>query len=162
MGTITDGLKRLTPLFEPVYEALVEHSQGQTLWHADETRWLVFVVREGKAGYRWYLWVFHSAQVVVFVLAAGRSHDVPEEYFGPAEGRGILVVDRYKAYQAIDKVKSGRIVLAFCWAHTIRTQSTIRSVSRGLLVAHPPPHDPAPTAHPGPGMTALLPSGPAG
>ena len=57
---------------------------------------------------------------MVFVLAAGRSHDVPEEHFGPVEGRGILVVDRYKAYQAIDKVKSGLIVLAFCWAHVRR------------------------------------------
>jgi transposase len=120
LGTITDGLKRLAPLFEPVYQALVQHSQGETLWHADETRWLVFVVTEGKVGYRWYLWVFHSAEVVVFVLAAGRSHDVPEEHFGPVEGRGILVVDRYKAYQAIDKVKSGLIVLAFCWAHVRR------------------------------------------
>ena len=54
------------------------------------------------------------------MLAAGRSHDVPEEHFGPVEGRGILVVDRYKAYQAIDKVKSGLIVLAFCWAHVRR------------------------------------------
>ncbi|MGD0394991.1 MAG: IS66 family transposase [Acidimicrobiales bacterium] len=120
LGTVTDGLKHLVPLFEPVYEALVRHSQTQTLWHADETRWLVFASIEGKVGYRWYLWVFHSAEVVVFVLAAGRSHDVPEEHFGPVEGRGILVVDRYKAYQAIDKVKSGRIVLAFCWAHVRR------------------------------------------
>ena len=54
------------------------------------------------------------------MLAAGRSHDVPEEHFGPVQGRGILVVDRYKAYQAIDKVKSGLIVLAFCWAHVRR------------------------------------------
>ena len=83
LGTITDGLSRLVPLFEPVYEALVQHSQGQTLWHADETRWLVFASIEGKVGYRWYLWVFHSAEVVVFVLAAGRSHDIPEEHFGP-------------------------------------------------------------------------------
>jgi transposase len=120
LGTVTDGLRRLVPLFEPVYEALVRRSQTQTLWHADETRWLVFASIEGKVGYRWYLWVFHSAEVVVFVLAAGRSHDVPEEHFGPVEGRGILVVDRYKAYQAIDKVKSGRIVLAFCWAHVRR------------------------------------------
>jgi transposase len=119
-GTVTDGLRHLVPLFEPVYEALVRHSQGQALWHADETRWLVFASIEGKVGYRWYLWVFHSAEVVVFVLAAGRSHDVPEEHFGPVAGRGILVVDRYKAYQAIDKVKSGLIVLAFCWAHVRR------------------------------------------
>lgn len=119
-GTVTDGLRRLVPLFEPVYEALVRRSQGQTLWHADETRWLVFAGMEGKVGFRWYLWVFHSAEAVVFVLAAGRSHDVPEEHFGPVEGRGILVVDRYKAYQAIDKVKGGLIVLAFCWAHVRR------------------------------------------
>jgi transposase len=66
------------------------------------------------------LWAFHSAAVVAFVLAAGRSHDVPAEPFGPVEGGGILVVDRYKAYQAIDKVKSGLIVLAFCWAHVRR------------------------------------------
>ena len=125
LGTVTDGLRHLVPLFEPVYEALVRRSQGQTLWHADETRWLVFASIEGKLGYRWYLWVFHSAEVVVFVLAAGRSHDVPQEHFGPVEGRGILVVDRYKAYQAIDKVQSGRIVLAFCWAHGRRDFLTL-------------------------------------
>jgi transposase len=120
LGTITEGLKHLVPLFEPVYQALVQHSQEQTLWHADETRWLVFASIEGKVGHRWYLWVFHGAEVVVFVLAAGRSHDVPEAHFGPVQGGGILVVDRYKAYQAIDKVKSGLIVLAFCWAHVRR------------------------------------------
>ena len=119
-GTVADGLKRLAPLFEPVYEALVRRSQSQTLWHADETRWQVFASIEGKVGYRWYLWVFHSAEVVVFVLAAGRSHDVPEEHFGPVKDHALLVVDRYKAYQAIDKVKSGLIVLAFCWAHVRR------------------------------------------
>jgi transposase len=120
LGTVTDGLKRLVPLLEPVYDALVKRSQGQTLWHADETRWLVFVILEGKVGYRWYLWVFHSNEVVIFILAAGRSHDVPEEHLGPVEGPGIMVVDRYKAYQAVDKVKSGMIVLAFCWAHVRR------------------------------------------
>ena len=120
LGTLTDGLKRMVPLLEPVYEALVKRSQGQRLWHADETRWLVFVMLEGKVGYRWYLWVFHSREVVIFILAAGRSHDVPEEHLGPVEGPGIMVVDRYKAYQAVDKVKSGLIVLAFCWAHVRR------------------------------------------
>ena len=120
LGTLTDGLKRMVPLLEPVYEALVKRSQGQRLWHADETRWLVFVMLEGKVGYRWYLWVFHSREVVIFILAAGRSHDVPEEHLGPVAGPGIMVVDRYKAYQAVDKVKSGLIVLAFCWAHVRR------------------------------------------
>jgi transposase len=119
LGTVTDGLRRLLPLFEPVYEALAAHSRRQPLWHGDETRWLVFATVEGKVGFRWYLWVFHAAEVVVFVLAQGRSHDVPEEYLGP-EATGILVVDRYQAYQAIAQVKKGLIVLAFCWAHVRR------------------------------------------
>ena len=119
LGTVTEGLRHLAPLFEPIYAALVKHSQQQRLWHADETRWLVFASVEGKVGYRWYLWVFHAEEVVVFILAQGRSHDTPEEHLGPVES-GIMVVDRYKAYQAIDKVKSGLIVLAFCWAHVRR------------------------------------------
>jgi transposase len=119
LGTVTEGLRNLAPLFEPVYAALVERSRQQELWHADETRWLVFASVEGKVGYRWYLWVFHAKEVVVFILAQGRSHDTPEGHLGPVES-GIMVVDRYKAYQAIDKVKSGLIVLAFCWAHVRR------------------------------------------
>ena len=119
LGTLTDGLKRLVLLFEPLYEALVQRSRQQPLWHADETRWLVFALVEGKVGYRWYLWVFHGRDVVVFVLAAGRAHDVPEEHLGP-DARGILVVDRYKAYPVMAQVKRGLIVLAFCWAHVRR------------------------------------------
>jgi transposase len=118
-GTLTEGLQRLLPLFEPLYDHLVEHSQQQTLWHADETRWLVFATCEGKVGSRWYLWAFHAADVVVFVLSPGRSHEVPETHFGPVE-EGILVVDRYAAYPAMAQVKAGRIVLAFCWAHVRR------------------------------------------
>jgi transposase len=118
-GSLTSALQRLVPLFAPVYEKLGEHSQKQTLWHADETRWLVFVTCEGKVGYRWYLWVFHAEEVVYFILAMGRAHDVPEKHLGPVES-GIMVVDRYKAYPAIDKVKAGLIILAFCWAHQRR------------------------------------------
>jgi transposase len=123
-GTLTDGLQRLLPLFEPLYDLLVEHSQAQALWHADETRWLVFATWDGKVGHRWYLWVFHAADVVVFVLSPGRSHEVPEEHFGPV-GEGILVVDRYAAYQAMAQVKAGTIVLAFCWAHVRRDFLTV-------------------------------------
>jgi transposase len=123
-GALTDGLQRLLPLFEPLYDHLIEHSQQQALWHADETRWLVFATCEGKVGYRWYLWVFHAADVVVFVLSPGRSHEVPEGHFGPVE-EGILVVDRYAAYPAMAQVKAGTIVLAFCWAHVRRDFLTV-------------------------------------
>jgi transposase len=119
LGSITDGLKRLEPLFTPLYEALIARSQQQTFWHADETRWQVFVTLEGKTGHRWYLWVFHAADVVVFVLSPTRAHEVPEEHFGE-DAEGHLLVDRYSAYKAIEQVKNGAIVLAFCWAHVRR------------------------------------------
>jgi transposase len=119
LGTLTDGLQRLLPLFQPVYQALITHNRQQKHWHADETRWLVFATVEGKVGHRWYLWVFHSEQVVVFVLDPGRSHEVPEEHLGPVR-EGILSVDRYAAYKAMTQVKDGLIVLAFCWAHVRR------------------------------------------
>jgi transposase len=119
LGTLTDGLQRLLPLFAPLYEDVIEHNQKQTHWHADETRWLVFATVEGKVGYRWWLWVFHSAEAVVFVLSKGRAHDVPEDHFGPVH-EGILSVDRYSAYKATKQVKEGLILLAFCWAHVRR------------------------------------------
>jgi transposase len=119
LGTVTDGLHRLLPLFKPIYQALIEHNQQQKHWHADETRWLVFATVEGKVGYRWFLWVFHSIEVVVFVLDSGRAHDVPEEHLGPVK-EGILSVDRYSAYKAMKQVKEGLILLAFCWAHQRR------------------------------------------
>ena len=119
LGTLTDGLQRLLPLFEPVYQALIEHNQKQQHWHADETRWLVFISVEGKVGYRWTLWVFHSQDAVVFVLDRGRAHDVPENHLQPVQ-EGILSVDRYSAYKAMKQVKEGRILLAFCWAHVRR------------------------------------------
>jgi transposase len=127
-GTLTDGLQRLLPLFEPPYDLPVEPSQRQTLWHADETRWLVFATWEGKVGYRWYLRAFHAADVVVFVLSPGRSHEVPEAHLGPVE-EGIPVVDRYAASQAMAQVKAGTIVLAFCSAG--RTCGATSSAWRG-------------------------------
>jgi transposase len=118
-GTLTDGLQRLVPLFVPLYDALVTKNRQVDHWHADETRWLVFVSVPDKSGHRWYLWAFQSAAAVVFVLDPGRAHNVPEEHLGSAAA-GILNVDRYSAYKALPQVKSGRILLAFCWAHQRR------------------------------------------
>ncbi len=118
-GTVTSGLQRLAPLFEPFYDKLKERSRQQGLWNADETRWPVFAVVEGKVGNRWYIWLFESADCCVFTLDKGRAHGVPEDHFGE-EARGIVVVDRYSAYKAMKHVKEGRLLLAFCWAHQRR------------------------------------------
>jgi transposase len=118
-GTIIGGMQKLVPVFEPLYQLLVEHNRAEGHWHGDETRWLVFVKRADKAGFAWSLWVFAGKESIVYVLDPTRSHQVPEDHFG-AEAEGILNVDRYSAYKAMAQVKAGQIVLAFCWAHVRR------------------------------------------
>ena len=118
-GTVTDGLRRLEPLFAGIYQALADRQVASDFSQADATRWLVFVEREGKQGYRWWLWVFLGDEVVVFRLDPTRSHEVPERHF-PKEARLVLMVDRYSAYKAMVQVKQGGIVLVFCWAHVRR------------------------------------------
>jgi hypothetical protein len=60
-GTITGGLKRLEPLFTPVYEALLARGVQAGFAQADETPWLVFVEREGKVSHRWWRWLGSNA-----------------------------------------------------------------------------------------------------
>ena len=96
--------ERMVPSLEPCTRP-AKRSQGQR--PTDQTRLasLRHARREGRRPV--VSWGFHSREVVIFILAAGWSHDVPEEHLGPVEGPGIMVVDRYKAYQAVDKVKAG-------------------------------------------------------
>lgn len=118
-GTVTGGLKRIGPLLKPVYDALVQRNVQSSYHQADETRWLVFAEKDGKTGYRWWLWVFAGEDTVVYVLDPTRSHDVPEAHY-PDDAQGVLMVDRYSAYKAMKQVKAGELVLAFCWAHVRR------------------------------------------
>ena len=118
-GTVNEGLKRLEPLFTPVYEALLARAAQAGFSQADETRWLVFIEQEGKVGHRWWLWVFLTEDSVVFRLDPTRSHDVPEGHFAAAASV-VLMVDRYSAYKAMAQVKLGHVMLAFCWAHVRR------------------------------------------
>ena len=124
VGTITDGLQRIVPLLQPLYQQLCEHNRLEQRWHADETRWRVFVKRPDKANFLWMLWVFAARESIVFVLDPTRSHDVPEEHFGP-DAKGFVNVDRYSAYKAMAQVKAGQMVLAFCWAHVRRDFLTV-------------------------------------
>ena len=67
---------------------------------ADETRWMVFVAQEGKAGYRWWLWVFLGEDTVVFRLDPDPQ---PRRARGPlpggrprgADGRPLLGVQSH-------------------------------------------------------------------
>ena len=117
-GTVTDGLRQLARLFEPIGQAWSTQLRAQSHWHADETRWEVFVEREGKVGHRWYLWVFQARDVVQFVLDPSRSAQVPAAALRGVDS-GILSVDRYSAYKKYASQNAG-ISLSYCWAHQRR------------------------------------------
>lgn len=123
-STVNAGLERLQPLFLPIYQALQERNRLSAYQQADETRWLVFVEKDGKQGHRWWLWVFNGEDTVVYVLDPCRSHDVPEGHL-TAGISVVLMVDRLASYKAMAPVKAGLIVLAFCWAHVRRDFITV-------------------------------------
>lgn len=117
-GTVTDGLQRLAPLFEPIMQACRSELRAASHWHADETRWEVFEELAGKIGHRWYLWVFKAERVVCFVLDPSRSACVPIKTLAGACA-GTLSVDRYAAYGKFARKTPG-MRLALCWAHQRR------------------------------------------
>ncbi len=118
-GTIADGLKRIEPLLTPIYDEIRARHLLSAYFHADETRWKVFVEKAGKTGHLWWLWLFAGKDTVVYVLDPSRSHNVPQSHFSDAV-QGVLMVDRYIAYKIMRQVKEGKLLLAFCWAHVRR------------------------------------------
>lgn len=122
-GTVTGGLKALAPLFKPLYAAIRQQQLSElkdSPCHADETRWQVFILIEGKSGYRQYLWVFRTPSVTYYVLDPTRSASVPIAHFKTVEDRIIIVCDRYSAYKCLASQNETDILLAFCWAHVRR------------------------------------------
>ena len=118
-GTISGGLQRLGPLLQPVYACLQERNRQAKRWKMDETRWQVYVEVEGKNGYLWWLWVAITEDTVVYLLEPTRSAEVPRRHLGEHR-EGILLADRYCAYQALG------LVVAFCWSHIRRDFVRIR------------------------------------
>jgi transposase len=126
-GTVTDGLHRLAPLFEPVYLALRDRCRTEDHWHADETGWLVFERTADERGTtRRYLWIFKSRSAAVYVLSVSRGAEVPRAFFGP-RAAGIISADRYSAYKCL--LGEGMILVAFCWAHVRRDFLRLRDGS---------------------------------
>lgn len=117
-GSLCGGLQAIAPLLQPLYQGLLPRLRTEPHWHADETRWEVFVEREDKAGHRWYLWVFQSCSVVYYVLDPSRSASVPTAVLQGVQS-GLISCDRHGAYKKFSRLHP-RILLSFCWAHQRR------------------------------------------
>ena len=122
-GTLTDGLRRLKVLFEPLMPVLYERQMTEKLFHGDETRWEVFEEVEGKTGHRWYLWVMQSPSVVYYIgCPLGVGLTSPRGILPSCERTCskscwyVTVTVPTKAWPWT--VRSS--ILAFCWAHVRR------------------------------------------
>jgi len=117
-GTLAGGLQTIAPLFKPLDNALRSKLRTEPYWHADETRWAVFVEILGKVGHRWYMWVFQSCSVVHYVVDESRAAEVIMAEFTGVKHR-IISCDRYSGYKRFARLNPG-VKLAFCWAHQRR------------------------------------------
>ena len=117
-GTLAGELQAIAPLLKPLDDALLSKLRTEPYWHADETRWAVFVEILGKVGHRWYMWVFQSCSVVHYVVDESRAAEVVIAEFAGVD-QGIISCDRYSGYKRFARLNPG-VKLAFCWAHQRR------------------------------------------
>jgi transposase len=114
-GTIAAGFKRILKLIKPLIKEIRRYSREEkSHWHIDDTGWKVFVSVEGKKGYRWYLWVFRSDDVCVYIVSPSRARAVPQSHL--QDSSGVVSCDRLQANRNLGDFLS----YAFCWVHERR------------------------------------------
>ena len=121
-GTVENGFKKIGTLLKPVYQALVEELRKDPLWNADETRWKVFEAIENKSSFLWWLWVFASKKVVLYVIDPSRSAEVIRRINNDLPR--IIAADRFSSYEA---VKGKSLFIAYCWVHLRRDFINLKS-----------------------------------
>jgi transposase len=107
-GGLWRAIARLADKCIPSYLALVEKLRLSSVVSADETGWRI--ARQGV-----WLWVFATDELTVYVIAASRNIDVPQEVLGEHFG-GILLTDGWQAYRSLpyQKAQCARHLLRRC------------------------------------------------
>jgi transposase len=106
-GSLVDALHQLARRLEPLMPRLVADYRAANVRRADETTW-----REN--GLNGYAWLFAAMRTSIFRFRVTRSSEVPAEVLGPKPLPGVLVVDRYAAYNIAP------CDLQYCFAHLLR------------------------------------------
>jgi len=106
-GSLMKLFRRCAHLFEGIPDRLIEEYRQAPVKHADETSWRT----DGKNG---YVWLFATAALSIFQFGKNRSSKVPQAVFGTDPLGGVLVVDRYAAYNRVP------CQIQYCYAHLLR------------------------------------------
>ena len=128
-STLVGALRSLGPLLAPLADAIREHNASSPHLHMDETSWKVFEVTAGKAGYRWWCWIFVGHDTTAFVIKPGRGADVAAKHLGidldaktpmlPGGATLLASSDFATCYQRLGREVEG-FVNIYCWAHIRR------------------------------------------
>jgi len=107
IGSLLEMAKRVAHLFRGVVEHLSGEYRHAAVRHADETGWRT----DGQSG---YAWLFSTENLSIFLFRRSRSAAVAREVLGEQPLGGVLVVDRYHAYN------KAPCALQYCYAHLMR------------------------------------------
>ena len=107
LGSLVEMFHRLSGCFTPVMDLLKEQYRLSPAKHADETGWR----NDGQSG---YAWLFCTPETSLFSFQNTRSASVPRSIFGDKRLPGVLVVDRYNAYN------KAPVQIQYCYAHLLR------------------------------------------
>jgi transposase len=107
VGALIEGQKRLARLPAPAVEKPTAEYRRCPVKHADETGRRT----DGRNG---YAWLFATVAISLFRFRQSRSAAVAAEVLGKRRLPGVLVVDRYSAYN------KAPVALQYCLAHLKR------------------------------------------
>ena len=107
LGSLIDLFHRLSGYFASVIDLLKEQYRLSPAKHADETGWR----NDGQSG---YAWLFCTLETSLFSFQNTRFASVPGSIFGKKKLPGVLVVDRYNAYN------KAPVQIQYCYAHLLR------------------------------------------
>jgi transposase len=101
-------MHHLAELFKDVPQKLIAEYRQAPVKQADETGW----PNDGRNG---YAWIFVTRDITILRFRLTRSASVAKEVFGEEALPGVLIVDRYQAYNKIN------CVIQYCYAHLLRS-----------------------------------------
>jgi transposase len=106
-GALLQALRHVATRLEGAADALVGEYRNAPVRHADETGWRT----DGENG---YAWLFATPTLSLFRFRSTRAATVPAEVLGKDRLDGLLVVDRYHAYNRAP------VTLQYCYSHLKR------------------------------------------
>jgi transposase len=106
-SSLVDVLHQLSKRFRDVPKSLIRAYRQSAVKHADETGWRT-------DGHNGFAWLFCTDRLSIFRFRSSRCAAVAKEVLGEKRLPGVLVVDRYNAYnKAPSKIQ-------YCYAHLLR------------------------------------------